>query len=89
MAKSILQSERECYFCGTTIGLDEHHVIHGTSNRANSEKYGLKVYLCRKHHELVHKDRKHDLLLKKMAQGVFEKTRTREEFRQIFGKSYL
>ena len=89
MAKSILQSERECYICGTTYGLDEHHVIHGTSNRAQSEKNGLKVWLCRDHHNMVHMNRAEDLKLIKMAQRKFEETHSREEFREIFGKSYL
>ena len=89
MAKSILQSRKECYLCGTTINLHEHHVIHGTSNRKNSECTGLKVWLCFPHHEFVHKNRIADLQLKEFAQQEFEKSHTREEFIQIFGKSYL
>ena len=64
-------------------------MIHGTSNRKNSERTGLKVWLCYEHHEYVHRNRLADLNLKAFAQTEFEKAHTREEFRQIFGKSYL
>lgn len=64
-------------------------MIHGTSNRKNAEKYGLKVYLCQRHHTEVHNDRKLDLVLITMAQKKFEETHTRDEFRAIFGKSWL
>ena len=75
--------------CGTTRGLHEHHVIHGTLNRKNSERTGLKVWLCYEHHEHVHKNAIADIGLKRYAQIEFEKSHTREEFREIFGKSYL
>ena len=51
MAKSILQSERECYLCRkwynlhTTRGLEEHHILFGRGRRELSERYGLKVWL--------------------------------------------
>ena len=37
----------------------------------------------------IHFDRKFDLKVKKIAQAKFEETHTREEFINIFGKSYL
>jgi hypothetical protein len=93
MAKSIIQNSKECYVCGTTYNLHDHHIIFGTSNRKNSEKYGLKVWLCLEHHTGsagVHQNREMDLNLKKVAQQHFEaKIGTRNEFRSIFGKSYL
>ena len=49
MAKSILQTQKECYFCGSQNWLEEHHV-YGAANRKISEKYGLKVWLCHTHH---------------------------------------
>lgn len=64
-------------------------MIHGTSNRKNSEKYGLKVWLCHNHHHHVHMNREVDLGLIQQAQILFEETHTREEFRAIFGKSWL
>lgn len=73
-------------------GLHKHHVFHGTSNRKNSEKTGLWLWLCMDHHtgpHGVHSDRLLDLNLQMNAQAVFEQTHSREEFREIFGKSYL
>ena len=87
--ESILQKERECAICETTIGLECHHVIHGTFNRRNSEKYGLKIWVCRRCHEYIHRERTADLALIKMAQRKFEETHTRDEFRSIFGKNWL
>ena len=90
--KSIMQKEKVCRICGTTYNIHEHHVFFGTSNRKQSEKYGLKVYLCYEHHEGtqgVHHNRDLDIHLKQIAQQKFEETHTREEFRQIFGKSWL
>lgn len=91
--KSILQDEYECIVCRTTLDLHEHHVIGGSANRRLSEKYGLKVWLCYRHHNGsdvgVHFNRELDLRLKRFAQAKFEETHTREEFRAIFGKSWL
>lgn len=73
--------------------LHEHHIFYGTSNRKNSEKYGLKVYLCPAHHNMshdsVHFNKDYDEIVKITAQRVFEKDHTREEFISIFGKNYL
>lgn len=44
--KSIIQKNNECYNCGCSGILEEHHIIYGTANRRNSEQYGLKVNLC-------------------------------------------
>ena len=92
--KSIIQSEKECYICKNTIGLHSHHILFGTSNRKQSEKYGLKVYLCYHHHngsnEAVHFNKKLDLHLKRIAQRYFEeKYGDRKEFIRVFGRNYL
>lgn len=87
--KSILQSEKVCYLCEGINDLEEHHIFFGTSNRANSEKTGLKVFLCHTCHTIVHHNHKVDLELKEWAQRKYEETHSREEFRQIFGKSWL
>ncbi len=66
--------------------------MHGVANRKLSEKYGLKVYLCPKHHRDtkhgVHFDRDFDLALKRYAQAKFEETYD-IEFSKVFGKNYL
>ncbi len=77
--------------------LEEHHPFGGRANRKISDKFGLKGNLCLKHHrgdingnkEAVHHNRENDLKLKRYFQEIFEKTHTREEFRSIFGKSWL
>lgn len=72
--------------------LEEHHVFCGV-NRRNSESYGLKVYLCEKHHtygeNAVHQNKEVDLMLRRLGQQAFERKHTREEFMRIFGKNYL
>ena len=59
----------------------------------NSERFGLKVFLCQEHHTGscgVHFNRDFDLALKELAQRKFEaEYGDRNEFRSIFGKSYL
>lgn len=91
--ESIIQKEKHCLVCGTTFNLHSHHCIYGTANRKLSEKYGLKVWLCQEHHtgnEGVHFNKKFDTYVKKLAQVHFENVHgSREDFRRIFGKSYL
>lgn len=69
------------------------HVYFGMANRKWSEKYGLTVWLCGRHHNLsnegVHFDRELDLHIKQVGQRAFEKNHTREEFLRVFGKNYL
>lgn len=93
MAKSIMQTEKRCYVCGTTYDLHDHHIFYGTANRKQSEKHGFKVFLCGKHHNLsnqgVHFNHELDMRLKMECQAKFEETHSREEFMQIIGKNYL
>lgn len=94
MSKSIIQKEKECYICGTNVWLEEHHVFGG-ANRKISEKYGLKIWLCHRHHNEVpdgiHFDKWLRNRVKEDTQKLFMKyyNKSEEEFRQIFGKSYL
>ncbi len=101
--KSIIQTEKVCYFCGRNIpygyydGLEEHHIFYGYSskNRDKSEKRGLKVWLCgetchRNGKKSPHKDRETDERLKRMAQEIYERTYgDRAAFIAEFGKNYL
>lgn len=94
MSKSIISNEKKCFFCGATYNLHKHHCWHGTSNRKNSEKYGLWVYLCYYHHngsnEGVHFNRSADLYLMQLSQIEWEKKHgERKKFIEIFGKSVL
>lgn len=81
-----------CYFTGTAP-VERHHIFGGV-NRKNSEKYGFIVPLRPDIHpngvyagqsaKLI------DVKLKTMAQEYFEREYgTRDDFRRIFGKSYL
>lgn len=73
--------------------IEDHHIFFGTGGRTKSEEYGMKVHLCADCHregpEAVHRYREADLYLKRTAQRQFEKNHTRQQFREIFGKSYL
>lgn len=90
--KSIIQKEKRCFLCGSIRNLEKHHIFGG-ANRKWSEKYGLTVELCpichRDNQEGVHGNREKMDALHRIGQEAFEKTHTREEFRGIFGKSYL
>lgn len=87
--ESIIQLEKECYVCGTTENLHCHHTIGGTSNRKNSDDFGLTVFLCARHHSDAHHDPVLNKLFKRLGQRHFELTHTREEFIKIFGKSFI
>ena len=49
MSKSIMQQDKVCYACGSTINLHRHHCIRGP-HRKKAEADGLWVYLCADHH---------------------------------------
>lgn len=90
MTESIMQKEKECYVTGSRINLELHHCIHGRANRKLADQYGLWCWLRQDIHRLLHdQDKELDKRLEREAQEAFEKTHTREEFRRIFGKSYL
>ena len=96
--KSILQDdERFCYLCGGGAfePLDKHHVFGG-ARRSKSEKYGLTVYL---HHSNCHIFGKYSVHQNEMINRALKAEVQRkamqhyewseDDFRQIFGKSYL
>ena len=100
--KSILHDKRDrtCFLCMLLHGddsykdvLHEHHVIFGWANRTLSEKYGLKVYLCLKHHEIgveaVHLNDRINKMVQAYAQRAFEKKWPEKNFCSIFGRNYI
>lgn len=94
MSKSILQTEKECYYCHSRYWLHRHHIYYGVKNRQNSEKHGFWIWLCEAHHEGTYgvhgKMGKYlDDKFKQECQAKFEETHSREEFRKIIGRSYL
>lgn len=87
-----------CYKCGAWTYTEEHHVFHGTANRKIADREGLTVYVCRKCHELIHRNVEEDLKLEREAQGVWEEhymeqghtaEEARAEFMRLFGKNYI
>ncbi len=91
--KSVIQTEKKCFACGQTYGLELHHVFFGTANREQSEKYGMTIWLTPFWHRDIrrgiHFDRAFDLQVKQFAQRKFEETHTHDEFMKIFGRNYL
>lgn len=99
MIKSIIQADKEhCFLCGMNSNLeplDMHHVFN-KADKKKSEKYGLVVYL---HHSKCHifgKDSVHqNNEVNKRVKAIAQKRAmqhygwTVEEFRKIFGKSYI
>lgn len=92
MRRSIVQSKKECWFCGTVYGLHMHHIYPGR-NRRVSDQHGFVVWLCAHHHNMsdsgVHFDKKKDLLLKRECQRVYETSHSRAEFLGLIGRNYL
>ena len=98
--KSIIQRKKECFICRanynveTINGLHEHHIFEGTARRKQSEKYGLKIWLCHRHHTTdprysTRYQKQLDLKLKQLAQKKFDEAHSCEEFIEHFIKSYL
>lgn len=93
--KSILQTEQECYFCGTVNWLESHHVFNGNPNRALSEKYGLKVWLCHAHHNEPPNGVHHNASTNNWLKATVQRKAMDyykwdvDTFRRIFGKNYL
>ena len=82
---------RRCYLCGSYRNVEKHHVYSGPYRKA-SEKHRMTVDLCAECHrgpQGVHQDAEQNKRLKAGFQGKFEETHSREEFRRIFGKSYI
>ena len=86
--QSIITDREDCFLC-SGIATENHHCLFG-KNRKLADKYGLTVRLCRTCHNNVHNNNFLADYLKREAQFAFEdKVGTREEFRKIFGRSYL
>ena len=99
---SLFQPNEECcYVCGRSGKLHEHHIFGGY-NRDNSERDGLKAYLCSDHHNFsdagVHFNRKLDLILKERAEKIWIDTYTDssmpfdkrvQEFIKVYKRNYI
>lgn len=73
-------------------GLHRHEVFFA-SNRQNSIKYGLYVFLTPENHNMsnkgVHSNRQFDIYLKKIGQKAFEEYYPDLDFKSIFHLNYL
>lgn len=89
---SIISDKKECFICGSTNWLELHHVFNA-SNRNNSTKYGLVVYLCHWCHNEppngVHHNRERMRWLKAEGQKAFIKHYPNLDFMKIFKRNYL
>ncbi len=66
-----------------------HHVYHGKKYREISDKAGFVLTLCEQCHKNVHASRALDRLLQKSMQRAYEQKHSREEFIELFGRSWL
>ena len=88
-------NDKTCFVCGSMRDIHIHEVFYGTANRQLSIRYGLCVCLCARHHNAsnqgVHFDKRLDNLLKSFVQTKAQAHYkwTEDDFRKIFGKSYL
>ena len=83
--------DRRCHLCGSYSNIEIHHV-YGNAYRKKSTEYGMVTPLCASCHrgpQGVHQNEELNKRLKAGYQGKFEETHSREEFRRIFGKSYI
>ena len=84
----------KCELCGKYEALELHH-IYGGARRKISDKYGAVIYLCHNCHNEppkgVHFNKEIRLQLQAETQEQLMDAYgwTVEEFRQIFGKSYI
>lgn len=94
MSDSLMSTERRCYLCGNP-DVHKHHIYAGTGRRDASEREGCWVYLCPPHHNMsdfgVHFDKQLDERLKRLCQKrwMARTGKSRDEFRAIFGRSYV
>lgn len=83
-----------CYLC-KRYGDTARHEIFGASNRDKSKELGLWVNLCPDCHQnapyAVHKSRSTALELKRDGQAAYcrKYKKSNDEFRMLFGRSYL
>ena len=92
---SILQKEKCCWVCRCKENLHLHHCIYGSGKRALSDREGLTIWLCYKHHNGsdagVHFNKELDLRVKQMAQTEWMKqnNKTIDDWFKIFRRSWI
>ena len=103
--RSIIPNDNKnmCHWCGAFFEKTHKHHIFGGANRRWSEKYGLYVHLCPRHHNMsdegIHFNKDMMDSYHRLGQFYFElnyacdhscgEEQARAEFMRIFGKNYL
>lgn len=92
--KSILQTNEQCFLCGSKGQLETHHIFFGNPGRQISEQHGFKIRLCPNCHRISsnspHQNRTTDLALKRICQKAYENQgHSTEEFINLVGRNYL
>ena len=94
MGKSLLQNDKYCIVCGTSIDIQYHHIYFGVANRRLSDEDGCTCYICMAHHTGilgVHHNRELDIGLKQLCQNAWQEhyNKTTDDFIKRYGKNYL
>lgn len=81
----------KCFACKKRMATELHHMIPSRAYRKKCEEDGLVVGLCHQCHWETHNKVNSGLYhkLKQIAQKVYEKTHTREEWMSRYNKNYL
>lgn len=93
MAKSIIQTVKRCAVCHTTLDLHRHHIFAG-SDRALSEKYGLTVWLCARHHNMSSEGVHNNIVLDRKLKAIAQRRAMKhygwsvEDWLKIFRRNY-
>ena len=102
--KSIMHNREDgtCYLCmklennyATYSYLEGHHVIYGRGHRILSDRFGLIIYLCYRHHNddyspvAVHNNPTIREMTCIDAQAAFIKRYPDKSFTEIFGINYI
>lgn len=85
--ESLLSKREYCYFCGSPNVVIHH--IYNHAFRQKSDELGCWVYLCPKHHEMIHANPQKARMLKKLCQIEFEEKYSHEEYMKNFRRNYL
>jgi len=95
---SLYPDDRRCLVCGTTAGVELHHVLGGVGRRPVSDREGAVVFLCHEHHQGPrgpHMDASFREWLRADCQRRWEEREglsgeeAHDAFRRTFGVSYL
>ena len=90
--RSILQSEKRCYFCNRVSGLRNLPVCNSCKNMMFLKARGFWTYCCHECHtgrDGVQYNKEKNLRLKQDTQRAFEKDHSHDEWMALIRKNYL